>query len=660
MLNTISQENPLQDEEKVGMKLQQPRNKAPSSFQITAEQIIKESQAHRTDEIAIPIQVINDEDELNDFKLRVRKEFEDQLRRQKENINCWLKYADWEQHQTEFVRARSIYERAIEIDYKNESIWMRYAEMEMKHKFINYARNVFERACKLLPKVDKFWLNWTLMEEKLGNYIGAREIYKSWMSYNPDDKAWISFSKFEERMGQIDNCRNVLYDYMNVKNSSQSYIKVAKFEEKHHNIKNARNIYEKGIQNLGNEALKEKYFMEYIKFEMKYKNYDKCRELFKFALENIKEDKNKLSEFYEKFEKMYGTKETLDEMIIKKRKLYYENELEKNNMNYDFWFDYLKLEEDYGTKESIRELYEKAISNVPPINEKKYWRRYIYLWINYAFYEELINKDIERAGEIYKNVLNLIPHNIFTFGKIWILYAEYYIRNNNLDKARKIFGLNLAVCPKENVIKRYLNIEEDLGNIDRVRTIFQSYIEKKPENSKMWIKYAEFEKDLEEYERCESIYEAALTINLDYPEDVWKSYINSVYENHDKVINLYERLLKKSKHIKVWLSYIKYELEMEKIDKMRNLCQRAIDFFKKENLKKERKEIIEFWINCEKDDNEKERIKKMLPSIKKITKKNEEGIIEEVDDLVFPDDEKENKGLKILGNALKWNENIQE
>ena len=197
MLNTLSMDNTLQDEEKVGMKLQQPRNKAPSNIQITAEQIIKESQAHRTDEIAIPIQRINDEDELNESKLRIRKEFEDQLRRQKENINCWLKYADWEQHQTEFIRARSIYERAIEINYKNESIWMRYAEMEMKHKFINYARNVFERACKLLPKVDKFWLNWTLMEEKLGNYIGCREIFKAWMSYDPDDKAWISFSKFE-------------------------------------------------------------------------------------------------------------------------------------------------------------------------------------------------------------------------------------------------------------------------------------------------------------------------------------------------------------------------------------------------------------------------------------------------------------------------------
>jgi crooked neck len=188
---------------------------------------------------------------------------------------------------------------------------------------------------------------------------------------------------------------------------------------------------------LKNEVLKEKYFLEFIKFEMKYKNYDKCRMLFKYGLENIKNDnKNKLTEFYEKFEKMHGTKETLEDMIIKKRKLYYESELEKNNMNYDFWFDYLKLEEEYGNKESIRDSYEKAISNVPPINEKKYWRRYIYLWINYAFYEELINKDNDRTGEIYQNLLKLIPHNIFTFGKIWILYAEYYIRNKNLDKAR--------------------------------------------------------------------------------------------------------------------------------------------------------------------------------------------------------------------------------
>lgn len=39
--------------------------------------------------------------------------------------------------------------------------------------------------------------------------------------------------------------------------------------------------------------------------------------------------------------------------------------------------------------DTVREVYERAIANVPPIQEKRHWKRYIYLWINYALYEEL-------------------------------------------------------------------------------------------------------------------------------------------------------------------------------------------------------------------------------------------------------------------------------
>ena len=42
--------------------------------------------------------------------------------------------------------------------------------------------------------------------------------------------------------------------------------------------------------------------------------------------------------------------------------------------------------------DAVREVYERAIANVPPAEEKRLWRRYIYLWINYALYEELIAK----------------------------------------------------------------------------------------------------------------------------------------------------------------------------------------------------------------------------------------------------------------------------
>ena len=39
--------------------------------------------------------------------------------------------------------------------------------------------------------------------------------------------------------------------------------------------------------------------------------------------------------------------------------------------------------------DAVREVYERAIANIPPAEEKKLWRRYIYIWINYALYEEL-------------------------------------------------------------------------------------------------------------------------------------------------------------------------------------------------------------------------------------------------------------------------------
>ena len=45
-----------------------------------------------------------------------------------------------------------------------------------------------------------------------------------------------------------------------------------------------------------------------------------------------------------------------------------------------------------GSIDATREVYERAIANVPPIQEKIYWRRYIYLWIYYALYEELLAK----------------------------------------------------------------------------------------------------------------------------------------------------------------------------------------------------------------------------------------------------------------------------
>ena len=57
----------------------------------------------------------------------------------------------------------------------------------------------------------------------------------------------------------------------------------------------------------------------------------------------------------------------LDDVIMSKRKFQYEEALKENPHDYDTWFDYVRMLEADGNEELIREMYERAISHVPPV-----------------------------------------------------------------------------------------------------------------------------------------------------------------------------------------------------------------------------------------------------------------------------------------------------
>ena len=47
-------------------------------------------------------------------------------------------------------------------------------------------------------------------------------------------------------------------------------------------------------------------------------------------------------------------------------------EVKNNPHNYDAWFDYLRLVEKEGEADQVREIYERAIANVPPSRVSDY------------------------------------------------------------------------------------------------------------------------------------------------------------------------------------------------------------------------------------------------------------------------------------------------
>ena len=106
-----------------------------------------------------------------------------------------MQYAQWEESQKDYRRARSVWERALEVSYASVTLWLKYAEMEMRARFINHARNVWDRAITLLPRIDQLWYKYIHMEEMLNNVPGARQIFERWMQWEPDHHGWAAYVK---------------------------------------------------------------------------------------------------------------------------------------------------------------------------------------------------------------------------------------------------------------------------------------------------------------------------------------------------------------------------------------------------------------------------------------------------------------------------------
>jgi len=116
-----------------------------------------------------------------------------------------------------------------------------------------------------------------------------------------------------------------------------------------------------------------------------------------FALGGIPRSKSAaLYAAYTKIEKQHGTQSTLEGMVLGKRRIQYVDELQHDGQNYDVWFDYTCLEEaayldmkEEGSMDQeleaqigrVREVYERAVGQVPPGGEKRPWRRCIFLWL---------------------------------------------------------------------------------------------------------------------------------------------------------------------------------------------------------------------------------------------------------------------------------------
>lgn len=131
---------------------------------------------------------------------------------------------------------------------------------------------------------------------------------------------------------------------------------------------------------------------------------------------------------------------------------------------------------------------------------------------------------------------------------------------------------------------------------------------------------------------------------------------------------LYERLLEKTSHVKVWISYAKFEGACEENDDgvniavARRIYERANDGLRSAGDKEPRVILLEAWRDFELEfgtpdtrDKVAERMPRRIKKRQRIISESgfEEGW-EEIFDYIFPEDEAARPNLRLLAAAKNW------
>lgn len=143
------------------------------------------------------------------------------------------------------------------------------------------------------------------------------------------------------------------------------------------------------------------------------------------------------------------------------------------------------------------------------------------------------------------------------------------------------------------------------------------------------------------------------------------------HEEWEHVRSLYERLLERTSHVKVWISYARSQLNIPSEDasvQARAIFQRANKALRSAGEKEQRLMLLEAWVEHEKEygsEEEEEKVSRLLP--RKVTKRRqittEDGTQtrwEEYVDYVFPDDQAAKPSLLLLAKAKEWAKQRQE
>ncbi|KAJ1562274.1 pre-mRNA-splicing factor syf1 [Nowakowskiella sp. JEL0078] len=225
--------------------------------------------------------------------------------------------------------------------------------------------------------------------------------------------------------------------------------------------------------------------------------------------------------------------------------------LRQNPHNVSEWDKRVDLWVERDNKKQIVETFTKAFSTIVP---KKASGKLDVLWVRFAtWYEDA--GDLVSARGIFEKAIKVPFKSVEQLAEIWCQWADFELRNDELERARDVMGRATApprgqkvskisysddsispqqrLCKSLKVWSKYVDIEEALGTIDSTKLVYEKIIELKIAIPQIFINYAIFLEENEFFEDSFKIYERGVeTFGFPVAVDFWNLYLSKFIKRY--------------------------------------------------------------------------------------------------------------------------------
>ncbi|KAL6191392.1 hypothetical protein ACLB2K_037783 [Fragaria x ananassa] len=168
---------------------------------------------------------------------------------------------------------------------------------------------------------------------------------------------------------------------------------------------------------------------------------------------------------------------------------------------------YNRLEESAGNRERIRDVYERAVANVPLANERRklsvleLFEQFVQChlafgaWIQYAKFEVKNGGHVVRAREVYERVTEYLADDEEA-EKLFVAFTEFEDQCKDIDRARCVYKFALDCILKvraKDLYNKFLCFEKQYGDTGGIedgetrRFYFEDEVRKNPLNYCSWF-----------------------------------------------------------------------------------------------------------------------------------------------------------------------------